>query len=265
MIKKKYISLAKTTMQNTIAYRSAYLISLTASFIFVMSMFYLWRAIYADRGELAGYTWDQMKAYLFVTFLTNSLLSWYSETRISWKIISGDVAMDLLKPLDFQKARIAETVGSSLFEGGVAIVMIGIVLLFTQGILLPANGIAWGLFILSLAASLLIKFGIVYIAGLLCFWTSSAFGIAWGRAAITNLFSGALVPLAFFPGWLERIALLLPFQGIVYIPASIYLGHLTGLQALQHIGLQLVWVGILWGCGKVMWSFAVRQVTIHGG
>lgn len=90
-------------------------------------------------------------------------------------------------------------------------------------------------------------------------------GIAWMRAAITNFFSGALVPLAFFPGWLEKLSLLLPFQGIVYIPASIYLGRLEGLQALQSVGLQLLWIIVLWLGARLMWNWAVRQVTINGG
>jgi len=262
---RKYAALAKITMQNTLAYRSTYFISLLGSLIFVLSMLYLWNAIYDGREELSGYTWEQMKAYLFITFLTNSLISWYSETKISKRIISGEVAMDLLKPLDFQKARAAETLGSSLTEGCMSAILIGAVLLCTQGIVIPATFYSGLLFVLSLFASLLIKFGVVYLSSLVCFWSSNGMGIAWMRAAVTNFFSGALVPLAFFPDWLEGIAHLLPFQGIVYIPASIYLGKTAGVEALQHVGLQWIWVLVLWGLGKLIWNWSVRQVTIHGG
>lgn len=265
MIKRKYVSLAKMTMQNAIAYRSTYFISLLGSLIFVLAMFYLWKAIFDGREQLSGFSWEQMKAYIFITFLTNSLISWYSETRIAKKIISGEVAMDLLKPLDFQKARVAESIGSSLMEGCIAAVMIGAVLLLTNGIILPSTGLSAVLFLISLTASVLIKFCIIYVASLICFWTSNGMGVAWMRAAITNFFSGALVPLAFFPDWLEQLARLLPFQGIVYIPASIYLGKLEGMQAVQSIGAQLLWVVLLWLAAKLMWRWAVRQVTINGG
>jgi ABC-2 type transport system permease protein len=265
MIKRKYITLAKITMQNVVAYRFTYFISLLGSLIFIVAMFYLWKAIFDNRETLSGFSWNEMKAYIFVTFLTNSLISWYSETRISRRIISGDVAMDLLKPLDFQKARVAETIGASLIEGCMAAVIICVVLLLTGAIPLPGTWLAALLFLLSLVASLLIKFGLVYLAGLLCFWTASGIGIAWMRAAVTNFFSGALVPLAFFPGWLERTAQMLPFQGIVYIPASIYLGKIEGMAAVQQIGIQWVWVVALWVAGKWMWRGAVKQVTIHGG
>jgi ABC-2 type transport system permease protein len=265
MVKRKYVTLAKITMQNVVAYRFTYFISLLGSLIFIIAMFYLWKAIFDNRETLSGFSWNEMKAYIFVTFLTNSLISWYSETRISRRIISGDVAMDLLKPLDFQKARVAETIGASLIEGCMAVVIICVVLLLTGAIPLPGTWLAALLFSLSLVASLLIKFGLVYLAGLLCFWTASGIGIAWMRAAVTNFFSGALVPLAFFPGWLETVAQMLPFQGIVYIPASIYLGKIAGMDAVLQIGIQWIWVGALWFAGKWMWRGAVKQVTIHGG
>jgi ABC-2 type transport system permease protein len=265
LIKRKYISIAKNTMQHTLAYRSTYFISLLGTFIFFFSMLYLWKAIFAGRAELSGYSWEQMKVYLFITFLTNSLISWYSETKISRKILSGDVAMDLLKPIDFQKARVAETMGSTLLEGGIAVLLISMMLIFTQGFIMPSSLLSGILFSISLIASLLIKFGIVYIASLICFWTSNGMGIAWTRAAVTNFFSGALVPLTFFPEWLEALCYMLPFQGIVYIPASIYLGKMNGYEMLQMIGLQVFWVLLLWMLGKLMWKWSVRQVTIHGG
>lgn len=265
MIKKKYLSVAKVTMQNTLAYRFNYVMTLVASFIFILSMFYLWKSIYVGRTELAGFTWDQMKTYLFITFLSNTLVSWYSETRISRKIIDGSVAMDLVKPIDFQKARLSETIGSSLVEGWIAAIIITIFIVIYGGILIPGDTLTIILFLFSLIISLGIKFGIVYAFSLLCFWTTSSMGIAWSRAAITNLFSGALIPLTFFPEWLQSLSYALPFQGIVFIPASIFLGKIHGMEIIQLIGLQLFWVIVLWIVGKLIWNWAVRQVTIHGG
>lgn len=265
MIKKKYISLCKIAMQNSIAYRSSFVINISANLFAVISLFFLWKAIYAGRVELSGYSWEQMKVYLLITFITSTLLSWYSETAISRKILDGSVAMDFLKPLDFRKARLAETIGSCIFESLIAIVMAAIIIIIFSGIILPSNFTTWILFFVSLATSALTKFGIVYIASLFCFWTSNPFGIAWARAAITNFFSGALIPLAFFPGWLEKIALALPFKGIVHVPASIYLGQLQGKDAVLTVAVQILWLVGLWLIGKLLWKWAVRQVTIYGG
>jgi ABC-2 type transport system permease protein len=252
-------------MQNALAYRGSFIINILSSFIFIMALFYLWKAIFVGHTELAGYSWEEMKAYLLIVFLSNTLLTWYSEGLISGKILDGSVAMDLLKPLDFQKARFAETMGISVFESWISAVLICIFLILFAGIILPSKLLIWFLFIISLLASLVIKFGIIYIAGLLCFWTTSSLGIVWARMAITNLFSGALIPLAFFPQWLKELALILPFQGIVHTPASIYLEQVQYEEAFKMLGLQLFWVFALWIAGKLLWIWAVRKVTIHGG
>jgi len=261
---RAYSSLATRSMQNTLAYRLSYVVNFASSFVLLIAMYALWNAIYAGREELAGMSWAQMKTYLIISFISNSLLSYYSETRISGKILDGSVSADLLKPLDFQKARLAETLGSTVIEGGLTVIITATVLAAASGIFKP-DFIHSLLFILSVLASLLVKFGIVYIAGLLCFWSTGSLGIVWARMAVTSLFSGALVPLSFFPSWLEKLSLVLPFQGIVHTPASIYLEEVNVWGALGLLALQCAWVCVLWLCGKLMWSWAVRQITIHGG
>lgn len=262
---KAYRSLASRSMQNALAYRTTYLISFASNLIGFLSLFTLWRAIYDGREQLAGMTWDQMKAYLLITFMANSLLSWYSETAISNKVLDGSVAVDLLKPLDFQKARLAETIGTSIVESGIAIVILSVLMLTMTNIPVPHSIMTWMLFLLSLFGSLTVKFCIVYMAGLLCFWSTGSFGIVWSRIAITNLLSGAMVPLSFFPDWLEKLSLYLPFQSIVHTPASIFMERMDVWEAAQWIALQWVWAIALWIAGMGMWRWAVRKVTIHGG
>ncbi|GIP55396.1 MULTISPECIES: ABC transporter permease [Paenibacillus] len=262
---KKYVSLARCSMQNTLAYRLSFILNFLASFIGLIAMYCLWQAIYTGQDQLSGFTWSQMQAYLLVTFFVNSMLSYYSESSITSKIIDGSVMMDLLRPIQFQKARLAETLGSCVLEGLLSCILIGLAAIFTFGISLPHDAGTLLLFAFSIVSSILLKFSIVYLSALLCFWTTSSFGIYWARTSITNLLSGALVPLAFFPGWLQSTAMVLPFQGIVNTPVTIGLGMTAGTDALQLIAIQWVWIVLLWLLGKWMWSRAVRQITIHGG
>ncbi|ASA24449.1 ABC transporter permease [Paenibacillus donghaensis] len=262
---KKYRSIANRSLQNILAYRLSYVMTLLSSFVNLLAVYFLWQGIYNGRESLGGYSWDQMKTYLLVTFLANSILSWYSETAISAKILDGSVAADLLKPIDFQSARFAETLGSSLLEGTLGIFLIGCFMMLTPGVKLPHSPWVYPLFGFSLLAVMVVKFGVVYLAALLCFWSTGSLGIVWTRIALTNLMSGALVPLAFFPDWLERLALWLPFQSIIHTPTVIFLQQTDGWGALCLIGLQCLWGALLWWAGKKIWSWAVRQVTIHGG
>lgn len=261
----KYRSIANRSLQNVMAYRNSYIINLLANSINLVAIFFLWQGIYGGREAVGGYSWDQMKTYLLVTFLANSVLSWYSETAISGKILDGSVAMDLLKPIDFQTARFSETLGASLLEGAMSTVLLIVFATFLTGVTFPHSPIVYLLFGVSLLCAVVVKFGVVYLAALLCFWSTGSLGIVWTRIALTNLLSGALVPLAFFPDWLEKLALLLPFQAIIHTPTMIFLQQADTLESLRLIGIQLFWGAGLWMAGKAMWNWAIRQVTIHGG
>jgi ABC-2 type transport system permease protein len=262
---KKYLSLANRSMQNAMAYRTPFILNMCASLFFMLANYFLWKAIFSQHPTLNGYAWNDLKAYLLLSLVSNTIMSYYSESRISSAIINGDVVMDLLKPLDFQKARFAETAGVSVFEGLVSAVLTGFVIWISAGIATPATGLAWILFVVSFLLAQVLKFCIMYLFSLLCFWTTNSMGIQLARGTISNLLSGALVPLTFFPDILEKICLVLPFQGMLHTPALIYLNKMDLSASLLAILVQLLWIVGLWYAGKWMWRSAVKQVTVFGG
>ena len=83
--------------------------------------------------------------------------------------------------------------------------------------------------------------------------------------AITNLLSGALIPLAFFPNGVGAALRWLPFAGITDTPARLYLGQLTGAHATLAVALEVAWTVVLLALGRGIWRAATREVTIHGG
>ena len=96
-------------------------------------------------------------------------------------------------------------------------------------------------------------------------WTTGTDGITVGRIAVQNIFSGALIPLVFFPGWLQSVAAILPFQGMISTPALTYLGRLDAPTTALMIGLQAAWAIGLILLGRLAWRGAVKAVTINGG
>lgn len=261
---KKYISLIKTSMQQTLAYRSNFIMSIMVTVLLFISSFFLWRSVFVGKDMVSIYSWESMKGYLLVAFICNTLLSWYSESSISRKILDGSVAMDLIKPYNFYFARLSETIGSSIFEA-LVIAIASLVLIVTLQMPLPKNLMTWICFLLSILFALIIKFGIVYLFSMLIFLTSSYMGIQWARAAITNLLSGGLVPLAFFPDWCQAIFAYMPFQYIVSFPASIFLNQTNLSQIGNHFLQELLWIILLFIMGKALFAFSIRKVTINGG
>jgi ABC-2 type transport system permease protein len=255
--------LARTQARAALAYRLNFALSLSAQMFQLFAMLAIWGVLLSS-GNVGGFDWPQMKAYLLVGFLSGVMVSPIADWRMAVRIQDGMVALDLTKPIDYQTARFAEVVGAlwtELFAG--VVVCAGIVLL-TGPVPLPSAAAALP-FALSMLAVLPLKFGIVYLSATACFYTQNYLGVQWARLTITALFSGALVPLAFLPGWLQAIAAVLPFASLAATPGLIYIGQVDGAQAWRLIAIQYVWVLALWIGTRLIWHRAVRQVTIHGG
>ena len=261
---KKYITLMKTSIQQTVAYRSNFFISMLVTALLFISSFFLWKSVFVGKDNLAAYTWDTMKAYLLVAFMCNTLLSWYSESSISRKILDGSVAMDLTKPFDFYFARLFETIGSSVFEA-LIITITSVALILGLQISLPSTLGSWLLFLASVIGALIIKFEIVFFFSTFTFVTTSYMGIQWTRAAITNLLSGGLMPLAFFPESVSLVLKELPFSYIVSVPASIFLNQVEMGQVPLLLLKELVWIIVLFLLDKAFFAVNIRKITIFGG
>lgn len=261
-----YLALATASMQRSVAYRNTTIMNLVSNLVWMVVLFHVWQSVYkSSPSALHGYDWELMRTYLLVAFATNALLSLAVESEMFFSIGSGRVAVELMRPLDYMSARLAEALGAAAFEGAIAGAMAFSLGALVFGATPPASGLAALLFLPSVLLGFLVKFLLSFLIALLCFRTLNTKGLVWARAAVTDVLSGALVPLAFLPDWLHALAASAPFQAIIHTPVSVYLGRLEG-DALWHaLGAQLLWVAALWLLARVLWRPAVRVVTVQGG
>jgi ABC-2 type transport system permease protein len=103
------------------------------------------------------------------------------------------------------------------------------------------------------------------ILGLTGFWLINVGGLRSLMALTAGFFSGALVPVWFMPDALQVIIRLLPFQAVTFLPASIFVGEVSGGAALRPILVQVAWIGILVVACAFTWSRAQRKLVIQGG
>jgi ABC-2 type transport system permease protein len=261
----KYLSLARAALHRSITYRNTTIINIGTALIWVAVYYYLWRSVFAASPVVERFTWDRMRTYVLLAYGVNSLFSFYTEARMFNVIRTGEVAVDLMRPADFLTAQFAQACGDAVVEG-----LFGFVSTLLLGLLVfdaapPASPAAAALFALSVGLGFVVKFLISYLTGLLCFWTTSFVGLLWARGAVTNVLSGALIPLAFFPDWLRTAAQIAPFQAIVATPITIYLGDLAGAAAWLALGIQAAWAAALWVVARLAWGPASRALTVQGG
>jgi ABC-2 type transport system permease protein len=263
---RKYFAMARVSFGVIFVYRAAFALNMFGTLFYVVAMFFLWQTIFLGKpGALGAFSWPQMKAYLLVGFLMNSLMTAFDEGDMARDVRMGRIATDLARPIDFQARRLAEAAGPLPIEL-ISALLVGAVVIFAfGGVAAPPDGAHLALFVVSAAVATLLKFGLVYCVSMAAFWTTGMVGIRVGRTAIQNLLSGAMIPLAFFPDWLRSASAVLPFQGLVSTPALTYLGQIDGSSTALLIGVQAFWAVALLLLGRAIWGRAVTAVTIHGG
>jgi ABC-2 type transport system permease protein len=105
----------------------------------------------------------------------------------------------------------------------------------------PASLLAVMLFVIYLPLAFAIAYGINVLVGTVAFYFTEAGSIKNVVAQVASVFSGALVPLAFFPGELKALALLLPFSSAVSGPTQALRATQMTSQAWWQLLLAVFW------------------------
>jgi viologen exporter family transport system permease protein len=260
---RAYTAQARAVALGVLEYRLNVLLGMVATLVQLVALLAVWRVLLTE-SPVQGFTWPQMQAYLLVAFASGALVSINGDFRMAFRIQSGLVALDLVKPVDYQRSRFAEALGGLWLEVLIVLAACAGVVVVLGGVSVPA-GPGLALFAVSMLLLVPLKFLILYLTSLVCFWTQNYMGVQWARLAVVNLLSGALIPLAYLPAWLGTTAKWSPFAGLTSTPALIYIGRVDAGEGLQLVAVQFGWVVALWFAARLLWRAAVRQLTVNGG
>jgi ABC-2 type transport system permease protein len=259
-----YAKVTTLTTQTVFAYRLNIAFELVGLLLQIFLLKVVWTAIYADRGSVDGVELGTLLTYLTIA----NLQIWVVWPETTWylqrKIREGKIAQDLARPIGLIGQLLGHQVGSTLVFLPIAILVLPVA--FVVGVVRPPASIESGILYM---ASVLLAYGVVawmgLLMGMIAFWLLEIGGIQAIYRFANLFFAGALVPLWLFPVPLRTVAELLPFQTQANIPVSIYVGRLTGVDALRGLAIQAAWVVILGLLVRVIWSRAMRKVVIQGG
>ena len=263
----KYWAYFSVNMQQAMVYRFSFFTSFLADVVKTCVMLAVWVAVYQQRSTVAGFDYSMMITYLLVSQAVNNIYGFNNsaDRPIAEKIKKGTIGFDLLKPVKFVNARLAENLGKTFLQVIFAVIMLTGFKLCLPELSLPSSWTHGVLFALSAAAGFFVMFSVSTMSGLLSFWFMNNWGVRNAKNAIINFFSGALVPLAVLPNWMQQVMNVLPFKNIVYVPTMIYMGQYSVQDSLLQIGGQVIWGILLWLLAKYLFHLAIRRVSINGG
>jgi ABC-2 type transport system permease protein len=247
------------------AYPAATFAGIWTNTIFGFLQAYILLALYENRTDIGGY--DPTDAVTYVWFAQAMLVTVYvfGWFEVALRIRSGDVATDLARPLDPLRYWLAFDLGRALYHfvfRGIPPFVVG---MLAFDLRLPENPATWLWLALSLVLAVVVSFGYRFLYNLAAFWLIDYRGVAALAIMTALLFSGFILPLPFFPDWLEAVARALPFAAMVQIPVDIFLEHAVGAEIAAGLLLQAVWATILLGAARLTLGSAIRRVVIQGG
>lgn len=259
-----YMDLVRMEFMNNLAYRASYFTGIFNYAIQIGAYFFLWDAIFTGQKSIAGFTKEQMLTYVIVAWIVRSFYFSNLDRKIADEIRAGNIALELIRPYNYQLVKLARSLGEALFRVFFFTLPSGLFIYLIRPFQLPD---AYTLFLFSLAiiGSFVLNVQLSLITGFLAFFTQSTSGIYRAKRVVLDLFSGLLLPITFYPGWAQTIIKALPFQSISYLPNLIYLGKLKGLDAFKVLIGQAFWAFGLLIMATLFWRYAVKKVVIQGG
>ncbi len=262
---KAYLALLRGSYMVGLIYRFGFLFSIAGNIIYISITYFLWHSIYQGRETLRGLTFNETFIYVALGSAVFILLKTYVDWQMSYEIREGVIATYLIKPIDLQLYELCSSSGFSLMSLTAITLPTILLMIFIFHIQFPL-GIGLAIFPLSLLLAYLLSFCFDYFVGLLCFYTESVWGISITKEIIVTVFSGALIPLQFFPDVIRSILMWLPFQAIYYTPLTMVAKPDLGWGTLlPMLGVQLFWVIALFALTRLFYNQAVKVLRISGG
>ncbi len=262
---RAYLAAARISFRRYRTYSAANLSGLLTNAFFGVVRSSVFIALYQNRPVAEGYDLGAALTYVWVSQSLIMPLYLWGWMEIATTIRSGSVATDLMRPISYFGYWLSQDYGRALYHiifRLLPTVAVGFVLFRIR---LPHNPLVWFAFLLVLGLAIATSFCFRFIINLSSFWLTDLRGLYPLALVFINLFSGFLVPLAFFPSEVRTLVQYLPFAGMVTIPVDVFLERLSFAETLAALAQQLVWIAILVAAAQLFLRRATRKLVVQGG
>ncbi|MEV8289334.1 ABC transporter permease [Streptomyces niveus] len=263
-----YAAVAAGGFRRYATYRAA-----TAAGVFTNTVFgfigaYTYIALWEQRPNLGGYDLSQALTYVWLgqaLLMTCAMMGGGFEDELMERIRTGDIAIDLYRPVDLQLWWMASDLGRAAFHllgRGIVPMALGAL---AFDLALPTRPTVWLAFLFSVFLGVVVSFAVRYLVALSAFWLLDGAGVGQIAFLAGLFFSGMLLPLTLFPGALGEIARALPWSSLLQVPADVFLERHTGWGLLGAFAFQAGWAAALLALGRLLQTVATRRVVVQGG
>lgn len=265
-----YMPFVNAGMQETATYRANWIFFMLGNVLGCFVSYFIWKAVFISGNSeiMNGFTMPQMVVYIFLMFLTSTLINSGGTYDIGEEIRDGSIAMRIIKPISYNSTFLFQELGNKFMTVCILIVPlvagVEIVRCFFTGSV-QFDIFNFLIYILSCVFAYLINFFFNICFGFIAFIIKYLWGANLMKNCIVGFLSGTAIPLSFLPETLEKVFLFLPFASLNYTPVMIYMGMYSGVSMIYYLALQLFWVLTFWVLSRLLWNVSIKHLTVQGG
>ena len=212
-------------------------------------------------NELTTYMWLG-QAFFTLFFM------YYRDTELFEMIKSGNVSYELVRPKNLYFMWYVKTIAQRLSDvvlRFLPVIIVAVLLPEPYNLGLPKSPVHFLLFLITLSFGALLMTAVVMIYPIVTMKTLDEKGITVIVMAIADIFSGGVIPIPFFPKFLQGIANILPFRYISDLPYRIYSGNIGINEGLYSILIQIMWLFLFVAIGNYLVNRNLKKVVVQGG
>lgn len=260
-----YGAILSARMRVLLQYRAAALAGLVTQLFFGFVRLMAFRGFYASTDVPQPISLEDVTTYVWLTQALLLLLPFRLDRDIDQMIRTGNVAYELIRPLDLYRVWFVRNVAARVVPAALRAVPMVLVAVPFLGMALPASWGAGLMTLLSLGLALWVSAAIAAILSIAMMWTLAGDGFQRLANAVAWLFAGAIVPLPLFPDWMQGLLNWLPYRAIMDTPFRIYMGQMAKAEVGWALLHQLVWAVALILFGRWLLGRGLDRLVVQGG
>jgi ABC-2 type transport system permease protein len=256
-------TLFRVGLASAVAYRGELVIWILSTNM-PLVMLALWSEV-AREAPVGRFGPKEFVAYFLATLIVRLMTGSWVVWEMNSEIRQGELAMRLLRPMHAFFFYAAENLAAVPIRGLIALpIAIGALAWAGRG-QITGDPVQWVVALAGVFGAWALIFSAMLAVGSLgLFWESSlAVYDLW--LGLFFIFSGYLMPLAFFPGWLRTLSWWLPFRYTLAFPVETMLRLESRAESLRSLLVQWTYIAGFLATALLLWRRGLARYAVFGG
>ncbi len=262
---KKYISLLKTSFQNSIQYKAVLISDLVFDVIIIGANFVFWSGVYGSGQEIQGFNYGEILIYYLLISLLILITNVNAAEWLGEEIKDGTFTKHLLRParifVNLFMGTLAEKLYLAIFTIPVYIIVFVLILINTE---VEVSADAFLIFLLFSLLSLVLNFFFSLAIGITAFWIDDIWAFTHIKGILIRLLGGQLFPFELLSNSIRNFFEILPFKFMYYIPISYFLENRSLDNLASDLLIYMFWLGIFILISNLLCKKGLKKYGAYG-